>query len=554
MELRPYQKTATTQTLNYFEQGHQGHPLIVMPTGSGKSLVIAEIVRHIVTQWPGSRIVMLTHVKELIQQNLNKLLRLWPQAPVGVYSAGLNSYDTNALISFCGIQSVWNKAKAISSPSRPIELVLIDEVHRVPLHPEGTYRTFIADLMAMNPHLRVIGLTASPYRYIPRTSDKSGGYQYLTVGDDRLLTDCVYDLSSSIPDLIQQNYLAPLWPAATCYQVNTDGIATRHGDFAENELEAILTETSVVNQVLDEAIALATQDHRKHWLVFCVNVNHAQVVFSELKQRGISVGIVTGKTSDKERDQTIQSFQAGRLTALVSVGVLTVGFDAPITDCIIMVRPTQSPILYTQIMGRGFRPTPEKIAIDSNGRKRGCLVLDFCGNVERHGPIDDLRIKTPKAIKEKEEPTKECPQCHKRILIFAKRCPECEYEFLPNKQETPEQHASQAPVIVGIIPPTRYPVHRVLMSPYQGKSGFNTLRVDYYSGMLRIASEWVCLEHPVGSFPRRKAEQWWYRRSDQPAPLTIEGALKAPPDRKPSTIYVKNIPGKRFVEIVKTEF
>lgn len=554
MILRAYQFRAVSAVMDYFEQGGSGHPLIAMPTGTGKSVVIAELIRHVLALWPSSRIIMLTHVKELIQQNLDKLLRIWPDAPVGVYSAGLNQRQTDAPILFCGIQSVWNKAKALAHHERPVELILIDEAHRVPLHDAGTYRRFIADLTAINPYMRLIGLTATPYRYVPATKTLSGGYQCLTHGTDRLFTDCVYDLSKDLVGLIYQDYLSALWPVTADYQVNTDDIAVRNGDFAEDELTARLAENEVVASILDEAIALAQQDKRQHWLIFCAGVAQAEAMTGGLRDRGVSVGLVTGTTSSRERTQVIAAFQAGRLTALVSVGVLTTGFDAPITDCIVMARPTLSPILYVQAMGRGMRPTAEKIAMGDEGRKRGCLVLDFCGNVERHGPLDHLRLKTPGP--KKPEPMKPCPGCEAIVRSLLMVCPECGYEFPPTEAEKEKPQATDQALIAGLVsePAARYPVHRVTYTRHLGSSGIPTLRVDYFSGLSRIASEWVCLEHPKGSYPQRKAAYWWSQRATTETPHTVDDALQKLPENQPSAVFVRKRPNdQRYVEIVKIE-
>lgn len=550
MQLRPYQRHAVRSVFDYFEQGGTGHPLIVMPTGTGKSIVIAELIRYVLHEWPGSRVLMVTHVKELIQQNLDKLLKIWPDAPVGVYSAGLNCRTTDAPILYCGIQSVWNKAKALASYERPVELVLIDEAHRVPLHASGTYRHFLKDLGAFNKSMRVIGLTATPYRYIAGTKELTGGYQSLIDGKNRLLTDVVYDLSKDLARLIEQDYLAALWPTTTAYQVQTDDLTIRNGDFAENELEDRMLEGETVAQVLDEAIALAKADDRQHWLVFGVSVAHAQALTQGLQDRGISAGLVTGATPSAERARLIDAFQNGRLTALVSIAVLTTGFDAPVTDCLVMARPTQSPVLYTQVMGRGMRPTPEKTKLMADGRKRGCLVLDFCGNVERHGPLDGLRLKGPGP--KKPEPMKACPQCETLIRALLMICPKCGYAFPPAEAEEPPPRVNQHAIIAGITSATRYPVHRVNYARHIGSSGIPTLRVDYFFGLSRVASEWVCLEHT--GYARRKAEAWWRERTrHDDAPRTVDEALQHLPSRQPSAVFVQQRPNQRYAEIVRVE-
>ena len=562
MILRDYQTDAVNALFAYFNSGNPGNPLIVMPTGTGKSVVIAAMIQKILADYPTTRVLMATHVKELIQQNLDKLLHVWPLAPVGVYSAGLKQNNTDAPILFCGIQSVWNKAKALSSEARPIELVFIDECHRVPLQTAGTYRRFIDALTRLNPHLRLIGLTATPYRHVTGTKTMTGGYQSLTVGDDRLFTDIAYDLTAALVPLIRQDYLAALWPQPTDYRVNLKGIRIENGDYKADQLNALMEQDEVIDAILDEAIPLAQADDRQHWLVFCAGVDAAHKTAASLVARGISAAVVAGDTPAKDRAQFIADFKVGRLTALVSVGVLTTGFDAPVTDCLIIARPTISPVLWTQMCGRGMRPTTAKCAIEGE-RKRGCLVLDFCGNVDRHGPIDHLQLKGP--TPKKREPTKTCPECQAEISQFANPCPECGHEFEPAEKPPAEiPQSGKSAIIAGIsplAPPVRYEVSRVGYSRHVGKSGIPTLRVDYFSGFLRVASEWVCVEHPPGSYAQRKAVAWTNKRLGITDGLgTKTGCVEywlqfTDMLHQPTAILVRTLPGKdAFPEIVKYEW
>lgn len=512
----PYQIDAVQSVLGYFSAGGHGHPLIVMPTGTGKSLVIAELIRHVLAEYPGVRVLMVTHVKELIQQNLEKLLRVWPDAPVGIYSAGLKSRETRAAILFCGIQSIWNKAGQLSDFDRPIELVVIDEAHRVPLRESGTYRRLLRDLETVNPDLRVIGLTATPYRYISATRDLSGGYLPLTEGDDRLFTDVVFDLSDRLPWLIQQGYLAPLWPLPCKYQVDISGIKIDRGDYHEDQLDELMAGDKVVDAILSEAIPIAQADDRRHWLVFCPGVASARAMVAGLRARQINAGLITGDTASAERDYLVDESRAGRLTALVSVGVLTTGFDAPIIDLLI-TRATVSPLLWVQMCGRGTRPTEAKLAIEG-GRQRGCLVLDFFGNAERHGPIDAIRLKRPGP--KKQEPTKACPGCGAVVRLLASSCSECGLVF-ESEKEKDLPVLSDRDVMSGVV--RRYAVTRVMYSRHVGKSGIPTLRVDYFSGLSRVTSEWVCLDHSMGSYARIKAHHWWVYR--QPGEFMLPGGV-----------------------------
>ncbi|CDH46991.1 DEAD/DEAH box helicase [Candidatus Contendibacter odensensis] len=563
MILRPYQQEAIQSVCDYVDAGNPGNPLVVAPTGSGKSLLQAGIIQQFLDTGKAKRVICLAHVKELIQQNLDKMIKIWPEAHVGAYSAGLGKSDTRRAILFCGIQSVWNKARKLASTTQPIDVVFIDECHRVPFIEGGTYRRFIDDLTALNPKLRVIGLTATPYRYVPGTKTHTGGYQSLIVGENRIFTDIVYDLSRSLVSLIQDDYLAALWPTPTQYRVNLKGVRIENGDYKADQLNALMGSADVINAILDAAIPLAQADDRKHWLVFCTGVEGAKSTAQNLRDRGISAVVVTGETSARDRETAIREFQAGQVTALVSVNTLTTGFDAPLTDCLIVARPTLSPVMHVQLLGRGMRPTDEKIS-QEDGIRRGCLVLDFVGNIERHGPIDCLKLKGPSV--KKQEPTKECPACHAVIRIFASVCPECGYEF-PAREPEPIQppSANQSAIIAGISdmkPPVRYAVTRVAYSKHtSGKSGIPTLRVDYYDGFFRLASEWVCLDHPKGTYPRKKAETWWKERMPKVVSMLPGGVDQAMDWIKtgytlnaPEFITLRTAAEKSYPEIVRYEW
>ncbi len=192
--LRDYQKEAIDSIYKYFDD-NDGNPLVELPTGAGKSLINAGFIERTVMTWPGTRILMLTHVKELIEQNHEKLLTLWPSSPCGIYSASLKRKDKHQDIIFAGIQSIYNKAFELDK----FDLVIIDECHMVPNKASGTYRKFLADLKIANPKVKVIGLTATPYRL-------DNGM--LTHGDDRIFTDTCYRLP--IKTLLDRGYLAPV--------------------------------------------------------------------------------------------------------------------------------------------------------------------------------------------------------------------------------------------------------------------------------------------------------------------------------------------------------
>lgn len=405
--LREYQQRTIDQLYQWFRDGGEGNPCLVLPTGAGKSHVVAALCKDSLQSWPETRILMLTHVKELIEQNAEKMLQHWPGAPLGIYSAGLGMRNLNEPITFAGIQSVRNKADQIGH----VDLIVVDECHLISHEDAGGYRKLIKKLMEINPRIRVIGLTATPYRL---------GHGMIT--DKPALFDALLE-PVSIEELIHKKYLAPLRSKITKEKLSTEGIKKRGGDYIESEMQAAFDTEKHNKAVVDEVISLAGD--RKAWLFFCAGVEHAHHVAHELMERGIEAACLTGDTSAIDREDIINDFKSGKIRALTNVNVLTTGFDYPDIDLIAMLRATMSPVLYMQMAGRGLRP---------KSHTDHCLVLDFAGVVETHGPITAVNPPSKKKSGEGEAPVKVCSSCQELVHISATICPACGAPFPPPKK------------------------------------------------------------------------------------------------------------------------
>jgi DNA repair protein RadD len=401
--LREYQQRTIDQLYAWFEAGGLGNPCLVLPTGSGKSHIVAALCKDALQNWPETRVLMLTHVKELIEQNAEKMRQHWPGAPMGIYSASIGRKDLGEPITFAGIQSVRSKARELGH----IDLVIIDECHLVNHKDEGGYRKLLAELKAINPSLRVIGLTATPYRLgHGLITDKPAMF-------DDLLTPV------SIEELIFKGYLSTLRSKVTKAKLDTSGVHKRGGEFIESELQAAVDTDDQNHAVVHEVMALAGE--RKAWLFFCAGVQHAQHVAEALRQQGVAAECVTGETPKKERERILSDFKAGRLRALTNANVLTTGFDYPDIDVVVMMRPTMSASLYVQMAGRGMRV---------KSHTDHCLVLDFAGVVEMHGPITNVQPpKKSTGDGEGEAPVKVCDACGELVHISAMACPACGAAF-----------------------------------------------------------------------------------------------------------------------------
>ena len=676
--LREYQTRTIDQLYAWFEAGSHGNPCLVLPTGSGKSHIVAALCKDALQNWPETRVLMLTHVKELIAQNAEKMRQHWPNAPMGIYSAGLRQKELGEPITFAGIQSVRNKAQQIghvdlviidecfvagtkiSTPKGQIDIDKVrcgdlvfntrgvgmveavscrsvletllvelddgtkfectgnhpiftdsgwrqaekleigtplfriedmsclwsrvqtldqkgrqrksnfsnvrtilgkaelllrevckeitpdgsecrstqtnagnskknqastysawrkraiaafatvsttscvggrmdsricnqdqsgtferdiseclqsghllsgkDDLHRIgwgeswqrreenagqeerPIscgprvarvsrikrespvlvfnlqisgHPsyfangiaahnchlvshkdEGGYRMLLSDLIQINPNLRIVGLTASPYRL---------GHGYIT--DDPAIFSALIQ-PTSIEELIHKGFLSTLRSKLTTTKLEVEGVHKRGGEYIESELQAAVDTTDKNRLVAAEIVRLGHT--RKSWLVFCAGVAHAQHIAEALNNEGITTECVTGETPSAERDRILTDFKQGRIRALTSVGVLTTGFDAPGIDLIAMLRPTMSPGLYVQMAGRGLRIAPNKT---------DCLVLDFAGVVEQHGPITAVRAPPRKGDKVGEAPVKVCDHCQEICALSVRVCPACGEPF-----------------------------------------------------------------------------------------------------------------------------
>ena len=525
ISLRPYQRAAIDALYDYFA-AKAGNPLVVLPTGTGKSLCIAGFIREAITAYADTRILMVTHQRELIQQNFMALLRAWPEAPAGIYSAGLSRRDIGAQILFAGIQSIHRHAMRVQR----CDLVLIDEAHLLGRSDSGMYRAFIKELNEVNAGLlKVVGFTATPYRL------DSG---LLHEGKDRLFTDIAYEVA--VLEMMQQGYLCQVVPKQTETQLDVGGVGTRGGEFIAKDLEAAVDRDEVTAAAVAEIVEHGTG--RGSWLVFCSGVAHAHHVRDAIRAHDISCETVTGDTPAPERDRILAAFKAGRLRCVTNANVLTTGFDAPGTDLVALLRPTKSVGLYVQMVGRGTRLAEGK---------EDCLVLDFAGNTARHGPIDTVDGRKKEKTEEPgEAPVKVCPECQTINHASVRRCIECDHEFPPPAIQVAAKAASNA-LLSTQVASTWLDVTGVSYARHDKPGKPASLRVTYQCGVMRH-SEWVCFEHT--GYPREKAIQWWRRRAGNAAlPTNVDAALDATDDLPwPNAIQVR--PAGQYTEIAAVRF
>ncbi|QDV53719.1 DEAD/DEAH box helicase [Gimesia fumaroli] len=524
MILRPYQQQSVEAVYSYLRD-RDGNPCVVIPTGGGKTPVIATVCRDAVTRWNG-RVLILAHVKELLAQAADKLNKICPELDVGVYSAGLRRREINGEVIVAGIQSVYKRACELDA----FDLILVDEAHLIPPDGEGMYRKFLADAKVVNPLVRVIGLTATPYRM------KSGEI----CGPENILNEVCYEVG--VKNLIHNGYLSPLVSKPGKDSPDTSGLHVRAGEYIASETEELMDTEALVQSACAEIIE-KTQDRNKV-LIFAAGVDHGQHIVDTFRdEHGIECGFITGETPSGERDRLIEEFKNGDLKYLCNIGVLTTGFDAPNIDCVVLLRPTLSPGLYYQMVGRGLRLFPGK---------KNCLILDYGGNVMLHGPIDEIEVRSSKPrTSESEAPAKECPECQSLIATSYRRCPDCGFEFPDPMTKKHEAIASKAGVLSGQTSDETFEVIGMTYSVHEKKGSPKSMRVDYRTGLQNWQSEWICFEH--NGYARQKAEYWWKQRCLDPVPDTAQQAVdlaEAGCLAETTQIVVRSTAGEKYDRII----
>jgi DNA repair protein RadD len=526
MELRKYQQDAIDALFAYWETGKGKNPLIVMPTGSGKSLIIAEFCKQICTESPHIRISCVTDSRELIAQNEKELRKHYEDASTGVYSAGLGRRQTQAQITFAGIQSVYTQASIFGKQ----DIILVDEAHMIGKESQTRYGRFMNEMKALNPDVVVVGLTATPYRL------DSG---VLHEGEGALFDGIAH--CTDLKQLIKAEYLVPVISKGGVKKIDLAKVRILAGEYNSGELAHAADDPELIRLAVEEIVKYGKD--RKAWLIYAAGVDHANHVAEEVRKHGINCKVVTGDTETEERDRIIGGFRDGKIRCVVNVGVLTKGFNAPVCDLIALLMATQSTGKYVQIVGRGLRTFPDK---------KNCLLLDYGGNVMRHGTIDEvdpIKKKNIFCIAPSAPPMKECPDCGTIWHLRTTVCPYCGYEFpvkAPHGTEAYEgdvlSDTSKKMAVLVNIAGVWYSRHKKPGRP-------DSVKVTFYTEMDKEYYLWLALDH--GGFATEKALS--VVKQFGGTAKTVNEALKECDFwRKPIAIMVK--PDGKFFRIMGVKF
>lgn len=493
--LRWYQQQAVDAVFNYWQTGQGKHPLLIAPCGAGKSIMLAEIVRRCMV-YEGTRVLVVTHRQDLISQNYAELHLVWPEAYAGIYSAGLRRRDTMEPVIYAGEQSIHHRMDDLGT----FDVVIVDEAHLIPRASATRYGRILEHVFERNPSAAVVGLTATAYR-----SDSG----YLHTGDDAIFDGIAYDIP--VQTLLDEGHLVEVVAKRGANPADLSGVKKRAGEFNLREMAEAFSAGGVTEQAIEEVLELGKD--RRAWLIFCTSIAHAEEVAETLRGRGIDAGTVTSKTPPDERSETIARYKRGDLRCLVNVDVLTTGFNAPICDLLVMLRGTHSTSLYVQIVGRVMRVHPEK----KNG-----LLLDYGGNVERHGAIDAVDVAVSSGKGDGEAPVKACPQCATYIPASVSACPQCGYEYPPRDPDI-EHRAFEGAVLKSQIKPEWRDVDEVSYSEHRKTGAAPSVRVNYYCSDGSELSEWWLPEH--GGYAARRTAELLAHRYSAPMPSTTAELL-----------------------------
>ena len=358
--LRPYQREAVNRSVNFLSSNGNKNGIIVLPTGAGKSLVIAGIADTL-----GQPLLIFQPRKEILEQNREKLHAY--SIPCAVYSASFNSRQIGN-VTLATIGSVRKTPEIFEH----FPYVLVDECHLVNAK-AGMYKTFLEALPS-----KILGLTATPYRL---ASNSYGSIlRFLTRTRPKIFHSVVY--YAQIADLLEAGYLAKMkYYDIEAVKVERLTINSTGADFTDKSVQRNYQEIGFADILLDTVERLV-KANRKHILVFTRFTAEADNLVRSLD---VPAAIVTAKTPKRERERIISQFKSGQIQVVANVGILTIGFDFPALDTIVLARPTRSLALYYQMIGRGIRPYPDKDG----------WVIDLCETVKQFGEVRNLWMTAP---------------------------------------------------------------------------------------------------------------------------------------------------------------
>lgn len=541
MPLRYYQREAVDAMFSYWDET-AGHPLVDMATGTGKSLTLATLFHELITGWPDMRLLCCTHVFELVEGNYLELLGIYPFAPAGVYAAALGRRDARSQIIFAQLQTVYSKAAQIGH----VDVLAIDEVHLVPSDANTMYRTFIDALLAINPEMKIVGLSATPYRLDSGRLDE---------GEDRLFDKVVY--TYGIRQGIDDGYLTPITSKPTQTRQDTSAVPMRGNDLAKGDLQKAVDKDWLNRQIRDEI--LDTEGSRRKALLFCAGVEHATHMRDLFREAGRTFEVVHGGTPRGERRAIIDAYKRGDIWGVANDNVMSTGTNVPGIDIIADLARTKSASRYVQRVGRmtrviyppGFRPEEVDAAARrsaiASGIKPNGRYMDFAGNISEHGPVDMIDPKKP-TKGEGTAPIKVCPQCEEILHASLRVCWSCGHAFIFEETSKLQTRATDAPIISSTEPDWRNVTGRSFRYHESKTGGIDSVKTTFMCGFTAI-NKWYCPAHSGKA--KGMADRFWMDHGGQrPFPKTVMEWLDRQRELAP-TAEVSVLPNGKYWNIEK---
>jgi DNA repair protein RadD len=492
--LRAYQEQIVDALIKAFEVDKR--ILLQLPTGGGKTIIFAEIVRRLMLEYSEMRTLIVMHREILVRQTVEKMLFVWPNAPIGIACASVGEKSVHMPLTIASYQTLISRLGELE----PVDLVIVDEAHHIPptkkikapTDKPSQYHKLFDVLQRCSPALRILGVTATPFL-------AGHGYLYgdgCKKGSVNFFPKLTYQ--QKISALQSEGWLAP-YRAKSIENIEGElkAVKKSNGDFALNELERVM-----VKAVHLESAVRAYQEfgeNRRHCVIFAATIAHAEELVRCFKGEGLNAQAVHSELGKLERAQVLADFKSGALPIIINVSVLTEGWDEPHVDLILFCRPTLSTGLYVQMIGRGLRPCANKSDL---------LILDLSGNCLRHGDPDEPFVEIPSGIQraKREGAWKPCPECGRVVSITALTCPDCAHEFPMRFEE-----AAAGRLVGRDLPftPQKRALLKVEAYPYVSRAGNYMLRIDAHVDEEGIVSTFLDVEGKSGLYGKMRAKQFW---------------------------------------------
>jgi DNA repair protein RadD len=449
MKVREYQSEALEAIWNDLMIADTS--LCVLPTGSGKTFIFSQLLLKAIEVKPDIKCTILLGRVELVSQTERALSRVIPLKHISVFCGSLNRKETARNIIIASIQSVDIKRFP------PSNLLIIDEAHRLDQE-GGSYSKFIEAQKTLNPKLKIVGFTATAFR--------ANGVIY---GHDCLFKKVTY--RKTIKELIALGFLCEPKMKGSAHSFDVSQLRVRAGEYRQEDVDALVSNADIVQDQIKDA--LSRMPDRKTVVWACANIEHCNLVANHLHAIGESVTTVHSKLGRPTRDANLSAFMGGSCRHMVFVTILSEGFDHPPIDCVVLMRPTRSPVLYVQTVGRGLRLWPEKT---------DCLVLDYGQVIKTLGPLDEPNVKGKRTSGDGEAPVKECPVCFTYVFAGVRTCPECSHEFpapKPVVEKLDKKADSETKILSEAPKPQEIFANYAFVSMYEAKSGNLCVKVLY---------------------------------------------------------------------------